>query len=105
MIEKIPYLKELGVTAIELLPVNEFEELDTERTNPVTGARLINAWGYQPVSFFALQRSYAVGRDDGAPIREFKQLVRSFHAAGIEVILDVVFNHASEGDERGPTLS
>jgi len=103
VIEKIPYLKELGVTAVELLPVNEFEEADSDRVNPLTGERLLNFWGYQPISFFAPNASYATR--DGAQIHEFKEMVKRLHEAGIEVILDVVFNHTAEGDERGPTWS
>jgi glycogen operon protein len=103
VIEKIPYLKELGVTSVELLPVNEFEEADTDRYNPKTGELLLNFWGYQPIAFFAPNGAYAT--HSGAQIREFKQMVKSLHEAGIEVILDVVFNHTAEGDERGPTYS
>jgi isoamylase len=105
LIEKIPYLKKLGTTAIELLPVNEFEEADTDRVNPFTGERLVNLWGYQPTAFFAPNTAYSSKREDGEQVREFKQLVRSMHEAGIEVILDMVFNHTAEGDEHGPTWS
>ena len=105
LIEKIPYLKKLGVTAVELLPVNEFEEGDTDRVNPFTGEPLVNLWGYQPTAFFAPNTAYSSKRDDGEQIREFKQLVKSMHEAGIEVILDMVFNHTAEGDEHGPTWS
>jgi glycogen operon protein len=105
LIEKIPYLKALGVTAIELLPVNEFEESDTDRVNPFTGEPLLNLWGYQPTVFFAPKTAYSSARDDGQEIREFKQMVRAVHQAGIEVILDIVFNHTAEGDEKGPTWS
>ena len=100
LIEKIPYLKELGVTAVELLPVNEFEEADTNRVNPFTGERLVNLWGYQPTAFFAPNTAYSSQRDDGEQVREFKPMVRSMHEAGIEVILDMVFNHTAEGDEQ-----
>ncbi|MGB9609662.1 MAG: glycogen debranching protein GlgX [Bryobacteraceae bacterium] len=103
--EKIPYLKELGVTAVELMPVYEFEEADTDRVNPFTGERLLNFWGYHPIAFFAPNASYASSRVPGTAVWEFKEMVRKFHEAGIEVILDVVFNHTAEGDERGPTLS
>ena len=105
LIEKIPYLKKLGVTAVELLPVNEFEECDTDRVNPLTGERLLNLWGYQPVAFFPPNTAYSSKRGDGEPVREFKELVRALHKAGIEVILDMVFNHTAEGDENGPTWS
>jgi glycogen operon protein len=102
VIEKIPYLKRLGVTAVELLPVNEFEEADTNLVNPLTGERLLNLWGYQPIAFFAPNASYSSNPHDGGQVREFKEMVKRLHQAGIEVILDVVFNHTSEGDERGP---
>jgi len=105
LVEKIPYLKQLGITAIELLPVTDFDETDCELSNPFSGEKLVNYWGYQPISFFALKRSYSSDDTDCGHIREFKKMVKSFHAAGIEVILDVVFNHTGEGDERGPTFS
>ncbi len=105
LVEKIPYLKELGVTAVELLPVNEFEETQTDRVNPLTGERLLNFWGYHSISFFAPKASYASNNKNGAQVKEFKTMVKAMHEAGIEVILDVVFNHTAEGDERGPTLS
>ena len=105
LVEKIPYLKDLGVSAVELMPIWEFEEADTNRVNPLTGERLINYWGYQPIAFFAPNASYAADSKNGGAVREFKQMVRSFHDAGIEVILDVVYNHTAEGDERGPTHS
>ncbi len=103
--EKIPYLSQLGVTAVELLPVYEFEEADTDRNNPLLGTSLLNLWGYQPIAFFAPNSAYASSQKVGAAVSEFKEMVRRFHAAGIEVILDVVFNHTAEGDERGPTWS
>ena len=105
LIEKIPYLKKLGVTAIELLPVNEFEEGDTDRVNPFTGERLLNLWGYQPTAFCAPHAAYSSNRAEGEQVREFKQMVRAMHQAGIEIILDMVFNHTAEGDENGPTWS
>ncbi len=105
LIEKIPYLKKLGVTAVELLPVAEFEESDTDRVNPFTGEPLLNLWGYQTVAFFAPNTAYSSNVADGGQVREFRQMVRAMHQAGIEVILDVVFNHTAEGDEHGPTWS
>ena len=105
LIDRIPYLKQLGVTAIELLPVNEFEEADTDRVNPLTGERLFNLWGYQPVAFAAPNTAYSSNWADGEQVREFKQLVLAMHRAGLEVILDMVFNHTAEGDEHGPTWS
>ncbi len=105
LIEKIPYLKELGITTVELLPINEFEELDTDRVNPETGERLLNFWGYHPISFFTPKASYAANCLNGGQVKEFKSLVKAMHEAGIEVMLDVVFNHTAEGDERGTTLN
>ncbi len=106
LVEKIPYLKKLGITAVELLPINEFDETDNPRRNPVTGEDLHNFWGYDSIGFFAPKSSYAVTRpENGYQIREFKEMVKSFHAAGIEIILDIVFNHTAEGNEKGPTFS
>lgn len=105
LIEKIPYLQDLGITAVELLPVNEYSEIDTIVSNPNTGKKLLNYWGYHSVGFFAPKASYATGSENGMQIIEFKQMVKSFHAAGIEIILDVVFNHTAEGDHNGPTIS
>jgi len=104
VVDKIPYLRDLGVTAVELMPVTEFDEDDNDFHHPVSGERLRNFWGYQPVSFFAPKASYA---RDGGPrqaVREFKEMVKALHEAGIEVILDMVFNHTGEGDERGTTF-
>ncbi len=103
--EKIPYLKELGITAVELLPIYEFEESDSNRIDPITKKRLVNFWGYHPINFFSPKASYAVNPKDGNAILEFKEMVKRFHSAGIEVILDVVFNHTSEGNEDGKTHS
>jgi len=104
LVEKIPYLKDLGVTAVELMPISEFNENECARVDPLTGERLTNFWGYDPISFFASKASYASVREAGAHVLEFKEMVRAFHAAGIEVILDVVFNHTVEGTELGPTV-
>ena len=101
--EKIAHLKALGVTAVQLMPVLEFDELDQTHRNPATGKLLRNYWGYSPLSFFAPKASYAVAA--GQQVREFKEMVKSFHRAGIEVILDVVYNHTAEGNENGPTVS
>jgi len=103
LIEKIPYLQALGITAVELLPVHEFNEHELTRDNPLTGEQLRNYWGYSTVGFFAPKEAYA--SQAGTQVTEFKQMVRALHAAGIEVILDVVFNHSAEGNELGPTLS
>ncbi|MGR9073890.1 MAG: glycogen debranching protein GlgX [Gammaproteobacteria bacterium] len=105
VIEKIPYLKELGVTAVELLPVTEFDELDNVRRNPENDSQLYNFWGYHPLSFFAPKAAYAGNRRPGCEVDEFKCMVKALHAEGIEVILDVVFNHTGEGDHRGPVYS
>ena len=92
------------MTAVELMPVTEFEECDNPRANLLTGEPLRNFWGYQPVSFFAPKASYAASAVPGTQVREFKGMVKAFHEAGIEVILDIVFNHTGEGDERGATF-
>ncbi len=104
LMEKIPYLKELGVTAVELMPVYEFNESQVQGINPQTGKPLRNYWGYDPVAFFAPKASYSSSGGVGQQKLEFKEMVRAFHGAGIEVILDVVFNHTAEGNELGPTL-
>ena len=103
LMEKIPYLKELGVTAMELMPVQEFNEHQATGINPQTGRPLRNYWGYDPVTFFAPKASYSSSGGAGQQKLEFKEMVRAFHRAGIEVILDVVFNHTAEGNEQGPT--
>jgi glycogen operon protein len=102
--EKIPYLAELGITAVELLPVQEFDEQEVTRVNPRTGERLQNYWGYSTISFFAPKGRYSSSGALGQQVQEFKEMVRELHRAGIEVILDMVFNHTAEGDETGPTL-
>ena len=104
LLEKIPYLKELGITAVELMPVQEFNESSVTRKNPQTNQLLRNYWGYDPVAFFAPKASYSSSGGLGQQKLEFKEMVRAFHEAGIEVILDVVFNHTAEGDQLGPTL-
>ncbi len=98
LIEKIPYLVDLGVTALELLPVFQFDPQDAP-----LGRR--NYWGYSPVSYFAPHRGYASRPDPLGPLDEFRGMVKALHQAGLEVILDVVYNHTAEGDHRGPTLS
>jgi isoamylase len=105
LIEKIPYLKELGITAVELMPVQEFFENELVRDNPLNGERLRNYWGYSTVAFFAPKESYASRREPGSQLIEFKTMVKALHRAGIEVILDIVFNHTAEGNESGPTLN
>jgi isoamylase len=105
IIEKIPYLQALGVTAVELLPVFAFDETGIERTNPLTGEKLEDYWGYNPVSHFAPHPAYCLLPEEGSHIRDFRDMVKALHKAGIEVILDVVFNHTSEGGEGGPTIN
>jgi len=104
LMQKIPYLKELGVTAVELMPVHEFNEHEVSATNPQTGKPLRNYWGYDPVTFLAPKASYSSAGGLGQQTLEFKEMVRALHHAGIEVILDVVFNHTAEGNQLGPTL-
>jgi isoamylase len=97
LIDKIPYLKDLGVTAVELLPIFQFDRQDAP-------AGLVNYWGYQPISFFAPHQAYS---SQTAPLKvldEFRHMVNAFHRAGLEIILDVVFNHTAEADAAGPTL-
>jgi len=102
VIEKIPYFKELGVTAIELLPVFEF---NNSQVTSIHGKSLKNYWGYDPVSFLAPKASYSSLKGSGQQIQEFREMIKVFHKAGIEIILDVVFNHTAETDLLGPTLN
>jgi glycogen operon protein len=97
LVEKIPYLQSLGITAVELLPVFQFDA-------QACPAGLVNYWGYQPVSFFAPHRAFSSRREPLGPVDEFRDMVKALHRAGIEVILDVVFNHTAEGGADGPTL-
>lgn len=105
MIEKIPHLVDLGVNAVELLPVHEFNECEFTRYNPLDGSRLYNYWGYSPVNFFAPMNRYASKDGYAQVVTEFKTMVKELHKNGIEVILDVVFNHTAEGNEHGPIYS
>jgi len=98
LIEKIPHLQQLGITAVELLPVFQFDAQDCPPGH-------VNYWGYAPVSFFAPHQAYSFRQDRLGPVNEFRDMVKALHRAGIEVILDVVFNHTAEGDHSGPTLS
>jgi isoamylase len=97
LIEKIPYLQKLGVTAVELLPVFQYDEQDAP-------AGLTNYWGYSPVSFFAPHAAYSLRKDPLGPVDEFRDMVKALHRAGIEVLVDVVYNHTAEGGADGPTL-
>jgi glycogen operon protein len=105
MREKISYLKELGVNAVELMPIYEFDEFENSRKSPITGETLYNYWGYSTVGFFAPKAGYAATGKLGMQVDEVKALVKELHKNGIEVILDVVFNHTAEGNERGPYIS
>jgi glycogen operon protein len=98
LIEKIPYLQRLGITAVELLPVFQFDAQDCP-------PRLVNYWGYAPISFFSPHQAYSSQREGSGPVDEFRDMVKALHRAGIEIILDVVFNHTAEGNHDGPTLS
>ena len=97
VIEKIPYLRGLGITAVELLPVFQFDVNDAP-------SGVSNYWGYDPISFFAPHLAYSSSKDPLTCLDEFRTMVKELHRAGIEVILDVVYNHTAEGDEHGPTL-
>jgi glycogen operon protein len=105
VVEMIPYFRELGVTSLEFLPVQEFDEFENFRHNPTTGERLRNYWGYSTIAFFAPKCSYSSDRSYGGQVGEFKYMVRELHKAGLEVILDIVFNHTAEGKELGPTIN
>lgn len=105
VIEKIPYLKELGINAVELLPIHEFNETEALQVNPKTSQKLCNYWGYSTVNFFSPMSRYASQNTRDQAIIEFKTMVRELHKAGIEVILDVVYNHTAEGNQLGPILS
>ncbi len=98
LVEKIPYLKNLGITAVELMPVQQFDEQDTPN-------KLTNYWGYSTIAFFSPHVQYSSDKSPLGPLDEFRDMVKTFHKAGIEVILDVVFNHTAEGNHDGPTLS
>ena len=98
LIEKIPYLQALGITAVELLPIHQFDAQDAR-------PGLENYWGYSTLGFFAPHRAYSSCKDPLGPVNEFRDMVKALHRAGIEVILDVVFNHSAEGNHEGPTLS
>ncbi|MCB9497585.1 MAG: glycogen debranching protein GlgX [Fibrobacteria bacterium] len=105
MREKIPHLKELGVNCVELMPIHEYDEFENSRISEATGERLLNYWGYSNVGFFAPKAGLAASGRYSMQVDELKTLVRNLHQEGIEVILDVVFNHTAEGDHRGPYIS
>lgn len=104
VIEKIPYLKDLGITAVELLPVFDFDETEILGCGP-DGRPRVNYWGYSTLGFFAPDAKYCVSPEIGSHLNEFRDMVKALHKAGIQVILDVVFNHSNEGNHLGPTIS
>lgn len=103
--EKIPYLKDLGINCVELMPIYEFDEFENSRIHPETGQLLMNYWGYSTVGFFAPKAGYASTGRLGMQVDELKVLIADLHENGIEVFLDVVFNHTAEGNENGPYIS
>lgn len=103
LMEKIPYLKELGINAVELMPIFEFDETMNSRT--IDDKQLLECWGYNTVGFFAPNSSYAAANEHNLEGTELKTLIKALHDNGIEVILDVVFNHTAEGNEKGNTFS
>jgi isoamylase len=112
LVEKIPHLKRLGITAVELMPVFQYEKVDNFNgtmgevpTNPVTGKPLRNQWGYQTIGYMAPEASYSSSGVRGQQVAEFKNMVRELHKNNIEVILDVVYNHTAEDGHLGPTIS
>jgi isoamylase len=103
--DKIPHLVELGINCVELMPIHEFDEFENSRISPITGERLMNYWGYSNVGFFAPKAGYAATGKFGMQVDELKALIKDLHRNGIEVVLDVVFNHTAEGNEKGPYIS
>jgi len=104
IVEKIPYLRELGVTAVELMPVFAFDESGVGGTSP-DGTSLTDYWGYNPLGFFSPHPEYCQSPGEGKHINDFRDMVKALHRAGIEIILDVVFNHTTEGNQLGPVIS
>lgn len=102
--EKIPYLKELGINAVELLPVFEFDDKEILRITE-DNRKLVNYWGYSTLGFFAPESNYCVNTELGQHLNEFRDMVKALHKAGIQVILDVVFNHSNEGNDKGPVIN
>lgn len=105
IVESIPYFKSLGITSLELLPIQEFDHNENPRKNPRTGKPLHQYWGYSSLAFFAPKGLYSSSGCDGQQVTEFKTMVKELHKAGIEVILDIAFNHTGEGNELGPSYS
>lgn len=102
---KIAYLKQLGITAIELMPIHQYDEQEVMRINPLTGQPLRNYWGYAPLAFFSPHLGYVINGDPSLAMNELRDMVKALHQAGIEVILDMVFNHTAENAHTGPTMS
>lgn len=105
ILEKLDHLKKLGVTTLELLPIYDFNVNENKNINPLTGEKLKDVWGYNPNNFFAVSKHYTDAQQDGDEIVCFKDFVKEIHQAGMEVILDVVYNHTGEGNEDGPTIN
>lgn len=105
VLEKIDHLKKLGITTLELLPIYDFDVNSNDNINPITGEQLHDVWGYNPNNFFAVASHYGNGENDGDEVICFKDFVKAIHKEGMEVILDVVYNHTGEGNEKGPTLN
>lgn len=105
ILEKLDHLKKLGVTTLELLPVYDFNVDSNTNLNPLTGEKLKDVWGYNPNNFFAVAKHYTNAENDGDEVVDFKDFVKAVHKEGFEVILDVVYNHTGEGNEKGPTLN
>ena len=104
LIDKLDYLRDLGVTTIELMPIQEFDPLENQRKDPTTGKRLKNYWGYSTAGFFAPHGPYAATLEPDGAVRDFRLLVSEIHRRGMEVVLDVVYNHSAEGNHEGPVL-
>ena len=105
IVEKIPYFQALGINTLELMPLQAFNPRENTWTNPFTGQPLVNYWGYNTIAFFAPHEGYSSRRYPGCQVDEFRTMVKALHRAGIEVLLDVVFNHTAEGNETGPILN
>ncbi len=105
IIEKIPHLKTLGINAVELMPIFEFDECEIQIKNPKTGASLMNVWGYSTINFFCPMNRFGTGSKNSSTLDEFRSLVKAFHKNGIEVYLDVVYNHTAESHKAGPYFS
>ena len=105
VLEKLDHLKKLGVTTLELLPIYDFNPDSNSNINPLTGEKLYDVWGYNPNNFFAVASHYSGGKNHADEVVCFKDFVKAVHKAGMEVILDVVYNHTGEGNEKGPTLN